>query len=200
MSRERDRAYLAGLVDGEGAIGIALARPRSRGEMRSHAVYLTVSNTYLTAMDKMRELWGGTLVVRRASKESDRMIGNLRWSSRAAANVLQEIRPYLLIKHEQADLALEFMRDMDKRRSKTHAISEDEWHNRERLRVAIRQLNRPDPNVKPLPYPTITPQTCVFCNQKYTAFKSRKSKYCSQRCAQKARWQRVKSRANTSPN
>lgn len=197
MHSETNKAYMAGLMDGEGHIGITLSAPRSRGgEMRTHSVIVTVSNTYLPLMDDLRADWGGTLVVRRVSKTSNTMIGNLRWSSKAAADVLNEIRPYLIIKHEQADHAIAFSKELANRPSATKMITEDEWNRREELRVAIRQLNRPDPTVVVLPYPVVKPRICVICREEYTTYKSSKSMYCSQKCIAKGRWQQVKAEAS----
>lgn len=194
MHSETDRTYLAALIDGEGHIGIALAKPRTnRAFMRTHSAILTVANTYLPVMDEIREDWGGTLVVRKANPTSSTMIGNLRWSSKAAAEVLWEIRPYMRIKHAQADLLLAFADELAARPSRTQMISKDEWDRREDLRVSIRQLNKPDPSVVAAPYPTNPALTCAFCGDQYTNYVSTKSMYCGQKCAQKARWQRVKS-------
>ena len=153
MASKLEKAYFAGLLDGEVHIGITMARQRGSGEWRTHQMIVTLSNTFMPVMIECKELWGGTLVVRRANKETSTMIGNLRWSAQKAKTVLQDLRPYLRIKAAQADLALAFAKEVKDRKSVTGRINEKEWNRREELRIAIRQLNRPDPANVPLPYP-----------------------------------------------
>ena len=108
MKTETDKAYLAGLVDGEGHIGITTAMQRKGdGYWRTHCLIVTVSNTHLETLAWVKSLWQGTLVVRKQPRNKV-PIGNLRWSSRQAVEVLNDIKPYVRIKATQLELALQF--------------------------------------------------------------------------------------------
>ncbi len=193
MSTEIERAYLAGLMDGEGHIGITLARFRPNGEYRTHVVIVTIASTHLETLRWVRETWAhGTLVVRQQPKQRV-PIGNLRWSSLAAVPVLQDVLPYLRIKAPQAKLALQFAAELGMRISRTRAMTESEWNQREELRVAIRQLNRPDPTVTPEPFPAWRyERQCLYCGTSFLWDDGHRRAYCSPECREKARWQRVR--------
>jgi hypothetical protein len=96
--------YLAGLVDGEGCIGVA-----SYIGAASRRARLTISNNYLPALEWVNQVFGpGCLSKSHASPE------HRCWSwvveGRRAYHPLKAIAPYLKIKHEQARLALEIQR------------------------------------------------------------------------------------------
>jgi len=193
MTTVLERAYFAGLLDGEGHIGITRARQEPYG-WKTHQMIVTLANTYMPVMSAAKVLWGGTLVVRPTNRGSKTMIGNLRWSAQNAKKVLQDLRPYLRIKAAQADLALAFTKEVKERASVTGRITEEEWNRREELRVAIRQLNRPDSSVIAEPYPQRPAKQCAWCGQDFTEYVSMVTRYCSNSCVAKARWQRVKAR------
>lgn len=194
MKTEVDKAYLAGLVDGEGHIGITTAMQKKNGEAwRTHCLIVTVANTHLETLAWVKSLWQGTLVIRKQPKGKV-PIGNLRWSSRQATEVLKDIQPYVRIKATQLGLALQFARLITDRPSATKYISEEEWDLREELRMAIRQTNRANDTLKKTPYPAYRDtQKCVVCSKEFLRHGTAKV-YCSTKCANKALWQRHKAR------
>lgn len=198
MPTETDKAYFAGLLDGEGHIGITLAKPRgARSDWRTHAVIVTLSNTHTDTLTWAQTLWPtakGTLVIRTQSKQRV-PIGNLRWSSAAAGVVLRDVVPYLRIKVSQATIALQFIHEMGERAFRAQVISEEEWYRREEMRLAIRQLNRADPTLIPEPYPIVDrTRGCAFCGQVFERAPGSRQMYCSVACESKERWQRQKAK------
>jgi len=194
MKTEVDKAYLAGLVDGEGHIGITTAMQQKNGEAwRTHCLIVTVSNTHLETLAWVKSLWQGTLVIRK-QPTGKVPIGNLRWSSRQAAEVLNDLQPYIRIKATQLGLALQFARLITDRPNVTKYISEEEWNLREELRMAIRQTNRVDDTLKKVPYPAYRDtQSCKTCGTEFLRHGTSRI-YCSTKCANKALWQRRKAR------
>lgn len=101
-------AYAAGMVDGEGHIGINVCRQRGEGNMR-HILRVTVTNTHRPLLDWLKERFGGTVI-----EDHKKVVGpKLRvwtWHSRslAAYEFLRAIRPYVIVKREQVRLAIEF--------------------------------------------------------------------------------------------
>jgi len=194
MKTETQKAYLAGLVDGEGHIGITMAHQQKGSEKWStHSLIVTVSNTHLETLTWVKMLWFGTLVVRKQPKQTV-PIGNLRWSSRQALEVLKDIQPYSKIKAAQIGLALQFSNLIEEREQATKFISEEEWDLREELRLAIRQLNRIDPSLEKIPYPIERDtRICPICGISFRRHGTTKG-YCSTKCVYKASWQRQKQR------
>lgn len=197
MPSIEDCAYLAGIVDGEGHIAITLSGPRSkrgRGEWRTHEVIVTVANTHIPLLLWAQGIWGGTLVQRQQSGQRVK-IGNLRWSARTADRVLKDIRPYMRVKGDQADIALAFAAELALRNGSRDLLTSDEWDRREELRVALRQLKRPDESFEVIPYPIErTQRTCVRCSTAFTDALGTSRKYCSDKCRNAVAWQRYKAK------
>ncbi len=96
--------YSAGIVDGEGCIDIQ----RQAANQRSHFIRITVRNTNKEVLLRLRELFGGDIQWSRPTsyKPNWKDSGAWRLSGRAAENVLFLVKPWLIIKKCQADLAL----------------------------------------------------------------------------------------------
>lgn len=96
--------YLAGFFDGEGWIGIAIGSRDGECMLR-----MTVTNTNLEFLKRVHAIYGGRLSVqlRQQSKWKDYCC--IHWSHRAAARLLEQIGPYLILKRPQLTLALELI-------------------------------------------------------------------------------------------
>lgn len=187
MYTDVERAYLAGLLDGEGTILIATSAARANRETRTHALQVTVSNTHMATMERLHARWGGSLSIRHfSSRMSTRPIAVLRWNSISAANLLREIFPFMEIKRGQAEAALTFADELALRPKRTSAVTREEWYRREELRLRIKLLNSPTDTNVPMPYPEIPAQPCAWCGESFDGYMSRKRKYCSNSCAMKA--------------
>jgi hypothetical protein len=138
-------AYLAGIIDGEGCIGIG-----KRGRNRKYIIAtLQVSNTDYRLLEWLQHYYGGGIY----SYNHDNTILRGRkptyiWSLAAdkATNVIIDALPYLIIKREQAELVLsiprrEIYRDTVNGRIRVQMTEEDFFEN-ERLFAEMRQLNK----------------------------------------------------------
>jgi hypothetical protein len=98
-----DAAYIAGFVDGEGCI---------MAEMRRDVVAIRLSavNTKLPVLEWIRDTTGvGCISCKQWS--NPRHAPSYTWvaQSEAAQTVIQQLLPYLRVKHAQARLALEVL-------------------------------------------------------------------------------------------
>lgn len=98
-----DKAYAAGILDGEGCIQIC---PNSRGK-NGHYLRVEVVNTNARLLQWLKERFGGNVQARgqldvRATKPL------FVWStaSRVSAAFLRTVRPYLIVKATEADCGL----------------------------------------------------------------------------------------------
>ena len=122
-------AYIAGLADGEGSF-ILFRRPYGVG-MR-----LTLTSTNRRVLDWLVETTGvGSIVQQRRASEKHSQCWIWQVNAQAAATVIRQIRPYLVIKPDQADLAL---RVQDRQGSLTP-------EERETALTAMRALNARGP-------------------------------------------------------
>ncbi len=95
-----DAAYIAGLIDGEGSITIA----ESGQDFR---LSLTITNTYRPVLEWVQERTGGSLASRRNDKNR-RPIHVLSINNKRVTQILRKIAPYMIIKRQQAQIALDF--------------------------------------------------------------------------------------------
>lgn len=113
-----DLAYAAGLIDGEGTIGITElapggARPDGRCSRKSpqHRIYAAVTMTEPAAILWLHVTFGGHFQALKARRPHHKP--TFRWSatSQTAAEVCDLIAPYLKVKRAQAEIAARFYRE-----------------------------------------------------------------------------------------
>ena len=95
-------AYLAGFVDADGLIGIV-----SLAKEKRYVIQVSACNCNETPIQMLKEKFGGK--IRKRIWKNKKWKPNYEWklTSLKAKAVIQELLPYLKIKHEQAKLALE---------------------------------------------------------------------------------------------
>lgn len=104
------RAWAAGLIDGEGCITITRQAPSKRRISPSHRLYLKVTMTHKPTVARLAAIFEvGSL--HRQGKRSARTNAGWSWwvSARQACSVLKLVRPFLVTKAVEADIAFKFM-------------------------------------------------------------------------------------------
>ena len=105
--KETDLAWAAGIVDGEGSIGlIRMKRYDNYGTGVTYDLRLDVGNTDPRMLKKLQDLFGGSISRSMEKRENRKPCATWHLHGSNAANVLAAIRPYLVIKGEQADVAI----------------------------------------------------------------------------------------------
>lgn len=129
------RAYLAGLFDGEGTLGIRVYR--KKGKTPSHYLGVCVGNTHKGVIEWLVKTLGGSFHVDKSYlKRGGNIVYKWTITGNTAARFLIEVKPYLLIKSKQAELALYFQ----KNRRRFH-VDEEELSWRELMKEKISVLN-----------------------------------------------------------
>lgn len=113
MANETELAYAAGIVDGEGCIFIG---NRGGNATPKYTLKVEVCSTTPVVLRWLRNRFGGNIT--NATTPSDKQKPQQRWSvsTAAAGKFLAAIRPYMVIKAEQADLAIQFQLRMNHHR------------------------------------------------------------------------------------
>ena len=122
-------AYLAGFLDGEGSI--MLYRRGNGAAMR-----ISISNTNRPVLEWCQRATSvGAIVV--APRSNPRHKTAMMWmvNSQPAASILEQVLPYLIVKHEQATVALEFQRKLAIPADKAQKEWQEQW------RVRMKMLN-----------------------------------------------------------
>lgn len=103
---ELDRAWTAGLIDGEGCIHIDRHRARKSKAGIDYALRVTVGMTDEKTIQHLQELWGGALW-----KHKNLPPRKPTWfwglNRQQAATFLQSIYPFLITKTQEAEIALD---------------------------------------------------------------------------------------------
>lgn len=92
MPSDIDYAYLAGVMDGEGCIGVY--RDSRNG---NYYLQVCVAQTNTKDLTMLRDMFGGRL-----NKNL------LRWNAHKGENILRKVFPYLRWKKNEAELAIAF--------------------------------------------------------------------------------------------
>lgn len=132
-------AYTAGIFDGEGYITILLLNTyKPKGKTHQLSVGMTITDR-ATVAELQRE-WGGTLVTDPRYYPNRKVLYMWRATGPTAVVFLKAIRPYLRIKHHQADIAFEFQ-TLKSVRWGRGKIDQVNLSRRDDLCMAIRTLN-----------------------------------------------------------
>lgn len=126
-------SYLAGMIDGEGHISLLKNRQHRESEGFALTLNIGITNRSLPLMKWLIKEFGGVYYHR--AHENQNWADRYDWSPKGKKNkeeILLGILPYLIIKREQALVALEFLRlDGKKNTSK-----------RQELVARLNELNR----------------------------------------------------------
>lgn len=110
-------AYIAGIIDGEGSIIISKLRPnKNKGEINfRYQLFCKVTNTDRRLIQYLAEKTGQPNIVdnRKNPNPNSRKTFSIHWPVNTTIFLLEKIYPYLVIKKEQVDLALEFRKTFD---------------------------------------------------------------------------------------
>lgn len=143
--------YAAGLIDGEGWIGIT----KSGGTFHVR-LKISMTDKGLPALHAMQRLFGGKVYADRDATESNRATHSWIVTGEAAMAIIERLRPMLLVKAEAADVALEFMRmhaGLPRSARRGRIWTEDAKERAAMLQRRIQEANRrgPDPQAPNLP-------------------------------------------------
>ena len=131
-------SWLAATIDGEGSVGIHRQYSNDRAGFKYKAV-VSVNNTDMAFLEQVKKLVEGFVHVKKnPTQPHHKKCWAVQIKHRATAPLLEQVKPYLIIKRKQADLVLEFCR----------AVAASPVHNRamqpdfERLYLECKALNK----------------------------------------------------------
>lgn len=135
MVTEADIGWTAGIIDGEGSIGVYSFAEKKKGT-KAHKLRLSVTNTDIRILYRLKSMWGGNVhhEKRRLRENCRETWVWVRYASKAC-NVLRGVRSQLTSKGEQADLALEFGQLLG---TKGKKVEEENLLQREKIALELR--------------------------------------------------------------
>jgi hypothetical protein len=131
---EAEIAYLAGIIDGEGCIYVWMHKDTKRVSL-----HVTIRMTDENVIKWIHERFEGRYSSHARKRPNWKPLYEVRWIGRYGKNLLRVVRPYLIGKRKQAELALEWP-----------VLSQHDWHKlpswcegkRETIRQELCKLNR----------------------------------------------------------
>ena len=145
-----ERAYIAGIIDGEGTIGLTKHKERRTLRGWNYEPYIMVSNTSKSIMEYLKEVTGIGYYWSKTYKNMNRgWKVPFAWQTgarREIISLLEQILPYLVIKKRHAVLLLEYVKmreDQEKERiafMKGMQIKYSKHH--DEIFEKLRELNR----------------------------------------------------------
>lgn len=146
---ETDKAYIAGIMDGEGDIALFPSYPRGKKYL---SVRIGISNTSLDLLLWIQSLYGGKIADRTEESVSPTTKRHgrkpfYRWNLHGQARIerfLHDINPYLKIKHLRAKVALDFCHYRNrfkKARGKERPYDEKDWSFEQKMN-AVKEAER----------------------------------------------------------
>lgn len=101
--------YVAGLLDGEGYVSMVQRQRREPDRRSEHDTEILVAVTMVerAPLDALAERFGGGVYLVAHGHKRWRDAYRYQVTGRLAEGVLRAARPYMLVKHRQADLCLE---------------------------------------------------------------------------------------------
>ena len=133
--------YLAGIIDGEGTIGIGRQMlPNNNYTYRQH---LIIGNTDIRLIEWLVENFGGKFP--KAVNSNEKWKDSYMWqlTGTKSYKLLKKVRPYLLLKQEQADNAIELWEKVSNYvYSRSHKRPEYRTELSEELYHMCRELNK----------------------------------------------------------
>lgn len=107
---ETELAWLAGFIDGEGSIVLSSHKPNPRKRQVSQlwVMRLTVTNSYQESIMLIQSWFGGSVEKRKRAKPHHKQTWKWECSGKRARFVLEKIKPYLIVKKSQCELALKY--------------------------------------------------------------------------------------------
>lgn len=131
-------SYMAGIIDGEGCFNIQ--RPRGK----SHTLRLFVMNTSKSLIDYLYKTYGGYQYSRKKENSTWKIRHEWFVDRQILDDLLPRLLPYLIVKKEHCEIAIEFRKTFPKIRN-YHKIPEDMVYIREDCHRRLKILNKKGP-------------------------------------------------------
>lgn len=133
-----DKAWIAGIIDGEGSIFVMTQKRDDRERATNYILRVAVQSTDPYMTKELVKLYpeGAEFSVQRDKRPE--CSNTLKWqiNGRRAATFLEDILPYMRVKHDQAKLAIEFQRTTKKH---WRHMTEQDYEKQQELCAKLKQ-------------------------------------------------------------
>lgn len=147
-----ERAYAAGLFDGEGSVTIGMIRRNNPNyKCPQHVLVVTCTNGHKPTIEWLHKKFGSSKAMRKRFGQNLRWRACYGWNATAnkALYFLEIVLPYLKVKKDQAELGIRFQKEYkikrkfihsDKTNGHTLSLETVQW--REQFAQRMQKLNK----------------------------------------------------------
>jgi hypothetical protein len=137
---ETEKAYLAGLWDGDGHISIYKQKSYNYPDKVQYVLRITLTMTHKPTLEFCMNITGiGTIHKLQDTENTRRNLYQWRLAARKAEDVLREIYPYMKKRKSEADIALRFRDTIGRSSNKSKYKSEELWQHTLDIREELKQ-------------------------------------------------------------
>jgi len=145
--KETDLAYIAGIIDGEGTVGIYKKKPKNEYQSPGYRERVAISSSNLEVLNYINKFFPGVIAknTRYSSKHSPMF--RLEYHVLRAIPILEAVSKYMIIKKKQAEKVLAYRKaitPIDPKKSKSFGpqrLSSKEIALRESYYQELKKLN-----------------------------------------------------------
>ena len=138
---DADYAYLAGMIDGEGCIQVIRGTSRHHRTGAEHRLNVSLSGTAPTFPRWLQARWQGNVHRKPRKTASGRSVWMWSVGSIQARDFLSSVLPFLTLKREEAQLALEFQATCKWRRGGFPRLTDEDMALRDGYRFALQAMH-----------------------------------------------------------
>mgnify|MGYP001564792206 CR=1 FL=1 len=140
MSSCTDRAYAAGIIDGEGCIFVFRSSSKTATRRMAHSLVVNVTMTEFETLEWLKSVFGGAVYGNGIPRKKEWNAAR-RWELRntKAQKFLRLIINFLKVKRRQAEVAIA-MECFDVKTGRPHSISDETFARREECYFQLREL------------------------------------------------------------
>lgn len=135
--------YLAGSIDADGCISIVKMKRTAGGKCDRHELRLHITNTDLRFLEIIQLQFGGSLKgVRSDNNRNPKWKTAYSWRTQGknAEDIIKRVFPYLIIKKDRAEVALELRKTITN--GQRNAVTDEILERRESLYLRMKTLNK----------------------------------------------------------
>jgi len=134
-----NKAYLAGLIDGEGCISICRRKHKQKkSDNWYYEPQVIIANTDKRMVDFAIDLCGGWVAIPKKIKDHHKQQYHWKITGDDMRQLLSDVLPYLILKKKQAEIVLSFPNYQHERRN---GRTKEELDKQENLWREMKQLN-----------------------------------------------------------
>lgn len=145
LGRKEKIAYFAGIMDGEGTIGIYKRKPNHKSGHKNfiYRIEIRVTNTDVRLIEWLKTNFGGGIYPCTRQRANHKKAWEWRCGIGIGIKLLKETMPYLLLKKEQAHLAIKFQEKCTLVHFRRElGIPLDNLKKREEIYLRMKELNK----------------------------------------------------------